>query len=308
MNVTLRQLRAFVAVAEAGQFTLAAARIHISQSALSALVKELEGELGVLLFDRHTRSVRLTAAGEQFLERAQRVLVELDQALHATREVTALRRGRVSVACATVLSATLMVPFMKHFHGLHPGVRLELMDIAEQGIQRAVLDENVDMGVGTQTQTNPEILATSLFCDAYRALLPVGHPLARRRAVPWNLLAEQPWIALSPLSPIRREIDAHLTALGVSVNVAYEVSFPSTVFAMVGMGLGVSVLPANAQQTGQARGGLFRPLATQVPERVVAVFRLRQRALSPAAQLFHDMLLEWVAAHKAMLTSGAIAG
>lgn len=179
-KVTLRQLRAFVAVAEGGRFVLAARRVHVSQSALSTLIRELEEALGVRLFDRNTRSVRLTPSGEQFLERARRVLQELDQALQVTRDITTFHRGRVSVACSTVLSSTLVVPFLKAFQASYAGIRLELLDLAEQGIQRAVLDEKADIGIGTQAQTDPELTATPLFRDAYRAVLPQGHRLAER--------------------------------------------------------------------------------------------------------------------------------
>lgn len=198
MNVTLRQLRAFQAVAEAGQFTLAASRLHLSQSALSGLVKDLEGELEVRLLDRHTRSVRLTDSGKQFLEHTRRVLQELDHALQHTRDTTKFNRGHVRVACSTVLSATLVVPFFAAFRAAHPGVRLELVDVAEQNIQRAVLEETADLGIGTQSHINPEILATRLFRDAYCAVLHPTHRLAARSAVPWRALEEEPWIALSP--------------------------------------------------------------------------------------------------------------
>ena len=309
-KVTLRQLRAFVAVAEGGRFVLAARRVHVSQSALSTLIRELEEALGVRLFDRNTRSVRLTPSGEQFLERARRVLQELDQALQVTRDITTFHRGRVSVACSTVLSSTLVVPFLKAFQASYAGIRLELLDLAEQGIQRAVLDEKADIGIGTQAQTDPELTATPLFRDAYRAVLPQGHRLAERRLVPWRVLSEEPWIALSPLSPIRREIEAHVKAHGLEIKIAYEVSFPSTVFAMVRHGLGVSVLPANAQHTAEGRDLLFRPLTSSVPKRLVATFRHRFRALSPAAQLFHNMLLEWAHENRTVLaptSSGLLA-
>lgn len=307
MSITLRQLRAFVAVAEAGQFTLAADRLCVTQSALSMLVKELERVLGVRLFDRHTRSVRLTSSGEAFLERGRRVLQELDEALQATRDLTTFSLGHVSLACATVLAGTLVVPFMKIFHAQHPGVRLTLIDIAEQGIQRAVLDETADIGFGTQAQTNPEVVATPLFRDVYQAVLPVGHPLAGKRSVPWRLLEDEPWIALPPLSPIRREIDAHLKMLGVNAHVGYEVSFPSTVFAMVREGLGVSILPANSQRMLERRDLVFRPLTSPVPKRTVATFRQRRRSLSPAAQLFHTMLLTWARENRATLTPSSVA-
>lgn len=301
MNVTLRQLRAFLAVAEAGQFTLAASRLHISQSALSGLVKDLEEALEIRLMDRHTRSVRLTESGKQFLEHTRRVLRELDQALQLTRETTKFNRGRVSVACATVLSTTLVVPFFAAFRARYPGVRLELIDVAEQAIQRAVLDESADIGIGTQAQTNPEIIATPLFRDVYCAVLPPGHPLTTKRTVSWRALEEESWIALSPLSPIRRDIDAHIKTLGINVMASFEVSFPSTVFSLVRQRLGISILPTNVQQMMEAQDLSFRPLASPVPKRVVAVFRQRQRSLSPAAQVFYDMLIDWVRENRSKL-------
>ncbi len=297
MNVTLRQLRAFLAVAEAGQFTLAASHLHLSQSALSGLVKDLENELDVRLLDRHTRSVRLTESGRLFLEHTRRVLLELDQALQLTRDTTRFNRGRVKVACSTVLSSTLVVPFFAAFRAVHPGVRLELIDVAEQNIPRAVLDESADIGIGTQAQTDLEILATPLFQDVYCVVMHPEHRLASRRSVPWRALEDEPWIALSPSSPIRRQIDAHLTALGIRTMAAYEVSFPGTVLSMVRQGLGLSILATNVQQMMDAQDLCFRPLASPVPKRVVATFRQKQRALSPAAQRFHDLLVVWVRDH-----------
>src|SRR5271155_3605175 len=104
MNVTLRQLRAFVTVSQTGQFTLAAERMHITQPALSTLVRELEGALKVKLLDRHTRMVRLTEAGSGFYAVAEKTLSDLDNAITNTHSLATLSSGRVSIAASTVIS------------------------------------------------------------------------------------------------------------------------------------------------------------------------------------------------------------
>jgi DNA-binding transcriptional LysR family regulator len=298
MNVTLRQLRAFVAVAEHGQFTKAAEQIHLTQAALSMLIRDLEQEWGLKLFDRHTRMVRLTEGGRELLAMARRVLAEIDTAAQHSRDYALYKRGRVVLACATVLSVTLLIPFMQYFLRQYPGIRLELRDMAEQAIQQSLLDEEVDIGIGTHLESRTEIIETPLFADSYLALLPPDHVLAGARTVPWSSLSKHAFIALSPSSAIRREIERHLATLNVSLNNIYEVSFPTTVFAMVRNGMGMSVLPANASQLPEARDVVFKPLGAPKLQRQVCTFRLRHRSLSLAGELLHQTLLQYVAGQR----------
>lgn len=310
MNITLRQLRAFVAVAEHGQFTQAAERIHLTQAALSMLIRDLEEELALKLFDRHTRMVRLTESGRELLGMARRVLAEIDTAVQHSRDYTTYKRGRVVLASATVLAVTLLIPFMRQFRAQYPGIKLELRDMAEQSIHQSLLDEDVDIGVGTHLESRTEILETRLFTDSYLALLPPGHALSSRRTVPWRALSEHDFIALSPASAIRREIERHLAALDVTLKNIYEVSFPTTVFAMVRHGMGLSVLPANASQLPEARDVVFKPLGTPRLQRDVCTFRLRYRSPSPAAELLHqaliDYAMQWPRRHDDKTTPGTM--
>src|SRR6478672_11014911 len=108
MNVTLRQLRAFVAVAETGSFTAASRRLHLTPSALSLLVKELENTLAVRMFERSTRRTALTAAGLEFLPLARKVLEDLDRALSSARDLQQKKRGVVRVACTPLYAAVMM--------------------------------------------------------------------------------------------------------------------------------------------------------------------------------------------------------
>jgi len=115
MNVTLRQLRAFIAVAEAQHFTRAGERLALSQSSVSTLVRELEQNLGLRLFDRHTRMLRLTQAGAEMLPLARRAMDDLDRVLCSASELSTLGRGRVSIAAASLQAALLLPRFICHY-------------------------------------------------------------------------------------------------------------------------------------------------------------------------------------------------
>jgi DNA-binding transcriptional LysR family regulator len=301
MNLTLRQLRAFVAVAECGRFALAAEQLHLTPSALSMLIKDLEGELGVKLLDRHTRMVRVTEIGQEFLASARRVLQDLEMAVLNSREQAAYKRGRVTVASASVLSVTLLVPFMREFQARYPGVHIVLRDTAEEDIRETLITEDADIAVGTFQEAQSEIVETDLFRDTFVALVPSDHVLARKRTVAWAALAESPFVALASGSPIRRDLDTHLAAQGVRLNVAYEVSFPSTVFALVSNGMGISLLPANSRHLMNVSGIEFRALGKPALTRRVCTFRLKHRSLSPAAELFHTLLVDHVSTNRLRL-------
>lgn len=296
MNITIRQLRAFVAVAEHGQYTRAAAYVHVTQAALSMLIRDLEREIGVSVFNRHTRMVELTDAGRELLGMARRVLADIEVTVEQTRDYTAYRRGRVTVASGTVLSANLICPFMRFFYDRYPGIKLQLRDVAEQDIHHHILNDDVDMGIGTRLDSTEEITETPLFSDHYVAVLHQDHPLHRRKTVSWKQLCEQPFIALSRSSPIRQEIDRHLASLKLEPTEIHEVSLHTTVLAMVRNRLGSSILPANSQHVPGAVGLAFRPLAAPLLRRQTCIFQLRRRALSPAAQLFREELLAYVKA------------
>lgn len=301
MNLSLRQLRAFAAVAELSQFTLAAERLHITQSALSMLIRELEKELGVKMFDRHTRMVRLTESGKEFLVTVRRILAELENGVAQTRELATYKRGRVTIASATVLAATLLVPFMREFAQQQPGIKLVLRDMAEEQISSNLVDGEVDLGVGTLLKPQSEIMETPLFSDQFMAILPKGHPLARKTQIPWSALDHHPFISMAPSSSIRALLENHLRELDIKPNVAYETSFPSTVFAMVRNGMGIAVLPANSRQLMSMSNIVCRKMGKPVFRRTVCTFRVRNRSLSPAAELFHAALLDYAAHNRSKL-------
>lgn len=295
MNITLRQIRAFVAVAEQGRFAGAAGRLNVTPSALSMLIRQLEQQIGARLFDRHTRLVRLTELGADLLPVARKTLADLEAALASTREKSELRRGRVSIATSTVLAATLMPWAMRKFLAAHPGVSVVLKDVVEQEIRQRVRVGEVDLGIGTALEPDAEIDEVPLLEDRLVAVLPPDHPLAAKRAVAWRELADQPLIVLGSGSPLRRLVEQVLATDGHALAPAHEVGFSSTAISMVAVGLGVAALPINARQVMRVRVAV-RPLVRPAVTRRVCLFKRHDSGLSPAAAAFHQFMREFVRA------------
>ncbi|MBL8377564.1 MAG: LysR family transcriptional regulator [Burkholderiales bacterium] len=294
--LTLRQLRAFVAVAQHGRFALAAQSLHLTQSALSMLVRQLEGALAVRVFDRHTRMVQLTAAGREFLPVAQKTLADLDAAQKSARDLATHRRGRVSVATNVVVSATIMPSAIRQFVAEYPGIEVVLRDVPEQHIRASVRERSVDFGIGTVNESEADLVETPLFRDRLTLICAVDHPLTARRSVRWRELASHPTIVLAASNPLRALADAALARAGVRLQPAYEVSFSSTAISLAAAGLGVATLPVNARQLSAALPVAVRELVAPTVRREVAIFHLREYTPTPATTVFAEFLVRHCAA------------
>ena len=148
MDVTLRQLRAYLAVLEAASFSEAAKTMHLSQAALSGLIKELENRMGVRLLDRTTRSVSRSVVGEAFEPMVRRVLANLDEALESVTSLKELRRGLVRVAAPETLSCTLLPELIASYNSRHPGVDVRFDDVPIQQVLAGLQNGSTDIGFG----------------------------------------------------------------------------------------------------------------------------------------------------------------
>jgi len=300
VNITLRQLRAFVAVADTGAFARAAEHLHLAPSGLSTLVRELEDQLGLKLFFRSTRVVHLTQAGSEFLPLAKKTLHDLEAAVAASRSLAEVKRGRVSIAASIVVAATLLPWALRGFAEKYPGIQCVVKDGFEEAIRDQVRRGEVDLGVGTLMQGEPGLDQTILYQDHLVALVADGHPLADKGAVTWRDLASFPLICLSARSPSRVLADAAFQNAGVAVTPAFEASFSSTVISMVAAGLGVAALPVNVRQVSRRVGVQARLLVNPTVQRQLGVFARSDAELSPAAQAFRHHLEEFIRAGRGL--------
>lgn len=294
MNVTLKQVRAFLAVAQVGSFTGAANRLHLTQSAVSVLISELELVFGLRLFDRTTRLVQLTEAGREFQPVAVKVLAELQGAISSSRELAAQKRGRVAIAATPLMSSLLLPGAIARYAQMQPGISVVLHDTLAGQIQPKVRDGEVDFGIGTFERSARELTAEPLMTDKLVLACPVNHPLASRRQVAWRELSGHPFIALTRDNSVGQLINEALGGAGVDVRPAYEVAHLWTVVGMVDAGLGVAVLPSYANPITQ----LYRIRTVRLVEPSVAretsFLTRRGLMLSPAAKSFQVFLKGYV--------------
>ncbi|MBB5223843.1 DNA-binding transcriptional LysR family regulator [Amaricoccus macauensis] len=291
MNVTVRQLRAFLAVADLRHFRRAADRLSLSQSAVSMLVSTLEAEVGQRLFDRHNRMVTLTAAGQEFLPQAQRIVEELEAAVSGMRAKASLRRGSVTVAASIVLAATYLPPVVAAFRARWPAIEVRVRDMPEEEIRPAITSHAVDLAIGTISGDEPDIAATPLLTDRLVVICRSDHRFAVQPSIRWAELAGEPLIGLAKGNPLRSIVDRTLAVAAPTATATFAVRFSTTAISMVGAGLGVAVLPENTSQLAPQVRVTAVPLTDPVVSRDASLLSHRHRTLSTAAAAMRSAIL-----------------
>jgi LysR family carnitine catabolism transcriptional activator len=293
MNISLRQLRVFVAVAEALSFTRAGESLGLPQSTVSTQLRELEEALGLRLFDRHTRMLRLTEAGAEILPLARKTLADLDAVVGSSAELKTLGRGRVSIAASSVQAAMVLPRVMRAFAERHPGVKVELFDVSQDEVLSMVHSGAVDFGLGTAFSSRQELSMRPLWHESFFAVLPEGHPLAAKRELAWRDLLAEPLIGPRKGNPVRTVLDFALASEGLVLSLRHEASLPLTIAGMVEGGLGIGILTSSMRQLAEALRLQLRPIHRPTIQREVVLVLHTGRSLSPAAKQFSDALSAW---------------
>lgn len=281
-------MRYVVAVAETGSFTKAARRCLVVQSALSHQIARLERELGARLFDRTSRSVRLTAAGTAFLPSARQCL---DFAERAAAEVAAAVgevRGRLAVGVIPTVAAVDLPAVLKVFRQRYPQVRVALRMSPSHELVSQVRDGALDLAfLGLPPSSAPlGVRGVELARDEHVAVVAAGHPLAGRAETDLSALAEEWFVDFPAGSPGRTQSDQAFAAAGVHREVAFEVTTPELMAGLIREGLGIAVLPS--RYTPQLSGVVTLPI-TNGPSRVEHLV-WSSAGLTPAAAAFLEVL------------------
>jgi DNA-binding transcriptional LysR family regulator len=243
----LRQLEYFVAVAEEANFTRAAARIHISQSGVSAQVSRLERELGAPLIDRSGRTATLTAAGAAVLDFARQALASADAVRQTVDEINGLLRGRLSLGMVTGCTVTPLFDAVAGFAAAHPGVELGLVedssDLLVDRIRAGELDAAL---IGTAATELPGLAARTILSEPIVAAVAAsGHPLSPRSTARLSEITAHPVICMPAGTGIRAVLEQACAARALRSNVTLEASAPRAVLDLASRHLGVAVLSAS---------------------------------------------------------------
>lgn len=293
MEPTLKQFRAFVTVAETGQITRAAERLGLSQSAVSTLIAQLEQNLGLRLFDRHTRLLRLTQAGAEALSTARQAIGDLDRLVENARELNSFSRGRVSIAAGTLQAALLLPHALRRFAERYPNIDVTMHDVSERAIADMVRAGSVDLGLGTVPDGDSELIGTELLTDRFLVVMRPEHAFARREALCWRDLDGQVLIGPQRGNPIRERLQAELARAGVELSLHrafQDVSLPLTIIGMVQAGLGLAIMTSAVTPLARALGLVTVTPAEPQISRKISLIQRSDTTLAPASRLFRDFL------------------
>lgn len=293
MDVTLRQLRAYVAVLEAASFSEAAKAMHLSQAALSGLIKELENRVGVRLLERTTRSVSRSAVGEDFEPMVRRVLSHLDEALESLTSLKELRRGLVRVAAPETLSCTLLPELIAAYNDRHPGVDVRFDDVPIQQVLAGLQNGSTDIGFGPAAVIADDEVEAHIICaDPLWVALRSDDPLAKGAAVNWKDLRERPLINYMPniaINVLSNVPPRHHPKKMVPVHRV------NTALSMLRVRQGAVICPSMAEPLVHGFGLRFLPLRQPIVKWKIALFARRRTSLSPAVESFLNFTVGFAA-------------
>jgi DNA-binding transcriptional LysR family regulator len=255
----IRQLRAFLAIAETGTFTAAAERVHVTQAAISMQIRQLERETGAKLFVRAPRRVILTEAGEKLLERAQLILREYDAALDELAALTGAEKGRLRIGSASAMvSADPLPQILKELKKAHPGVETSVISGTSEDLVQRLLSGELDAAFVSLPVDARGIQTEMLNEDSLVAIASPRHRLAKQKVVSAYALAGEKLILGERGGNTRRLIDQFFTHAGVTLKVSMELSRLSAIKRMVEEDMGVGIVPLQSVREEVAKGTLVR--------------------------------------------------
>jgi DNA-binding transcriptional LysR family regulator len=282
-------LRTFVEVARHQSFTRASESLHVTQPAVSKLVRALEDELGTPLLLRERRRVRLTDAGRVVLERAQGVLDAMTGIEQEVGELASLRRGRLRVGFPPIVGVAFFPPILAAYHDAHPGIFLELREEGSHHIEALVASRELDVGA-IVLPTDESTFATIPFVhDELMAVLHPAHPLARRKSLSLRELRQTPFVLYRPEFALHGHIIEACRRAGFKPQVASESSHWDFIVALVAANIGVALLPQTISRQLDPAQVRSVPLVDPVIPWDVALIWRRDRHLPPATRAWIDL-------------------
>jgi len=292
MKIDTLGIQAFMAIADEGSFRKAADALHISQTALTRRLQNLEANLGVKLVERTTRSVALTRIGSDFLPHGHRLLTELGTALVEIRVSGKAQRGDITIACVPTVGVHYLPRIIKEYSARYPNNRIKILDHLSSGVTEAVLRREAEFGIRQGGSQHPELTSISLLRDRYVLICRDDHPLADRKKLSWKQLQAYPLIVPSHVMTNRALLDAALGADNLVLQSYFEVQRSSTAVGMVAEGVAAAVVPRLAVQRGAYPNIRVVAMTEPVVSWTLVLLSRRKAHLSPAAQALYEMLRE----------------
>ena len=273
-----------------GGFCKAAEQLHLTQTALTRRIQKLENYLGVRLIDRTTRSVRLTAVGRAFLPQAGRIVNDMTSALDRLKDMSRLGIGNITMASIPTMAHQTLPAVIKLYAEQHPGNRIRIIESHAFDVNRAVLNDQAEFGLTIQLERHADLVEEFVMHEPFMFVCRNEHAFASRKSVTWSEMRQAELIMVSGLSGNRVLLEYHLSRKRIRLNAGYEVEHLATALGLVAAGVGTAILPHSAIQAGAYPSVKLIPLVSPVVSRNVVLIRRKNVTLSPATQMFYDLL------------------
>jgi LysR family hydrogen peroxide-inducible transcriptional activator len=282
----IHQLRYFVAVAEEGSFSRAAAKVRVAQPSLSQQIRKLEAEVGQPLFDRLPRSVVLTEAGRCLIDYARQILASIGDARRCVDELKGEIAGKVAVGAIPTIAPyvlpELVVTFQKHY----PDVTLEIVEDVTKGVTRRIDAGELDVALVSTCQQSPTLRRESLGTEPLLALVPKAHTLAKKDFVEFDDLKSLRFLLLHEMHCLSQQVNHLLESRRLRPEIALAGSQLNTIANMVAASIGVSIVPQMMVKHHATPGCVSLPFASPVPLRELNLLYNPLRFQSKAAAAF----------------------
>jgi LysR family carnitine catabolism transcriptional activator len=289
-NVTLRQIEGFLLAGELLSFSRAAEALHITQSAFSQLVRELEAALGVRLFDRTTRRIALTEAGVILHAKMKRGVVAIDDACEEARAIARVEHGHITVGTLASLAVGVVTRALGELRKSFPGVKVSMREDYNGPLLERVAQGEVDFAVCAHSSSVGGLHFEHLFDDELVAVMSRTDPKADVAVLRWSALKDESLVMLVRDSSTHEQIATALAANRISREADYEVANMFTALSMVRAGFGVTFIPAMVLGDVNMAGLAWKRLQRPAPTRRIGICRRGDRTASPAAAKFEDLL------------------
>lgn len=281
-----RHLKYFMEVAEEKSFSKAARNLHISQSAISRMIKSLEDELGIILFIRNAKTVEITAPGSIFLNYAKRCLFAFEHLKSDFENEFNLKKDTIQIGLPPITDAHVFAKLLGEFKKTYPQISIELYEYGSKVIETSVQEGRIDVGI-ICTIPNKDFESFFLSDDKMCVVMPKGYPLEERKEILMKLLADYPLVLYRDDFNLHDDILSNCKKIGFTPKIVFETSQRDLMLQTVSSGLGVAILPSRLCPSNSADGNIaVRPLTEpKMTHHLYAIWK-KGRYLSRAARLW----------------------
>lgn len=290
----LRQLHYFMEVAEREHVSEAAQYLHVAQSAISRQIANLESELGVTLFEREGRNVKLTPVGKIFLTHTRTAIKAIDYAKKQIDEYLDPERGSIKIGFPTSLASHLLPTVISAFKEKYPNVAFHLRQGSYKFLIESVINREIDLAfLGPVPLNIPEVEGTILFSESISALLPISHPLSTKKSILLNELRNDEFVLFPKGYILQNIVVEACKQAGFIPTISSEGEDLDAIKGLVSAGIGVTLLPDSTFHEAIPRFTVKIPIELPIVRRTVGIIISNKRELAPSEKVFYKFVKEF---------------